>query len=211
MTELGEPIRTAAGEFRRVVLGVRPDQLAECTPCAGYDIRGLLNHLLYWSPRLAAAARKEPAPPADGGEEAARLVEGDWAGRLLALTDDLVGALGAAGAGEGTTTMGGDSLPAAMVERMALCEFVLHGWDLAMAARLPFDPAPAVAEATEEVMREMAGQGRAMKVFGPEVPVAADAPALHRALGLSGRDPAWEPVAFSVGVAGGGGGRSTAL
>jgi hypothetical protein len=34
-------------------------------------------------------------------------------------------------------------------------------------------------------------QGREMGLYGPQVTVPADAPALDRVLGLTGRDPAW--------------------
>lgn len=34
-------------------------------------------------------------------------------------------------------------------------------------------------------------QGREMGLYGPKVAVPADAPALDRILGLTGRDPAW--------------------
>lgn len=44
-------------------------------------------------------------------------------------------------------------------------------------------------------MAETGEQGRQMGIFGAPVPVAADAPALDRALGLSGRDPGWAPAA----------------
>ncbi|PRX50506.1 uncharacterized protein (TIGR03086 family) [Prauserella shujinwangii] len=193
MSEWEVPIKLAAGEFRGVVLGVRPEQLAEPTPCAGYDVRGLLNHVLYWAPRLTAAARREPPPPSDGGEVAADLVTGDWQGRLGTLTDELVAALAAPGATEGTTTMGGGELPAAMVAAMELCELVIHGWDLARATGQPFDCAPEAVAAAEEAMRGMAEQGRAMGVFGPEVPVRPEAGPLERTLALSGRDPSWRP------------------
>jgi len=43
-----------------------------------------------------------------------------------------------------------------------------------------------------EVARS-AEQGRAMGVYGAEVPVAADASLMARTLALSGRDPRWTP------------------
>ncbi|MEU6643252.1 maleylpyruvate isomerase N-terminal domain-containing protein [Saccharomonospora sp. NPDC046836] len=63
MSDLPETVRTAAVPFRDVVRGLPAERLDDPTPCAEYDVRGLLNHLLYWAPRLLAAARREPAPP----------------------------------------------------------------------------------------------------------------------------------------------------
>lgn len=111
--------------------------------------------------------------------------------RLEGQVDALVDAFAAASAWQGTTRMNGSDVPAAMTGSMVLCEFVLHGWDLATATGGHFDCEPATAEAIEHVMHTTGEQGRAMGAFGPAVGVAETAPALDRALGLAGRDPNW--------------------
>ncbi|PXY35190.1 TIGR03086 family protein [Prauserella coralliicola] len=191
MPDLREPIRIAAADLCDVVRGVRADQLAEPTPCESYDVRGLLNHLLYWGPALLAAARKSEVPARSCDEESAALATGDWAQRLVKQTEELVDALGEPSAWEGVTSMGAGDLPARMVGEMVLCEFVLHGWDLARATGGRLRRADETGPSAELVMRGMAEQGRSMRVFGEEVPVPASAPPLHRALGLSGRSPDW--------------------
>ncbi|MFF5990870.1 TIGR03086 family metal-binding protein [Prauserella flavalba] len=191
MSDLREPIRIAAADLCAVVRGVRGDQLAEPTPCESYDVRGLLNHLLYWGPALLAAARKSDVPARAAGEESAALVAGDWAQRLVKQTEDLADALGEPSAWEGVTSMGGGELPARMAGEMVLCELVLHGWDLARATGGSLRGADETGPAIEQVMRGMAEQGRGMGVFGEEVPVPASASPLDRALGLSGRSPDW--------------------
>lgn len=195
MSQHREPTALAAARFRAVVdaVSASPDRLGLPTPCEHYDVRDLLNHLLYWAPRLLAAARKEPPPAADGGEEAVDLVTGDWAAVLSRQVDDLAAALREPGAADGVTTMGGGELPASMIGGMVLCEWAIHGWDLAVATGVPFTCDPEIAAAVEQVMRGMAEQGRQMKVFGPEVPLDGETSPLRRALALSGRDPAWAP------------------
>ncbi|GAB3495089.1 TIGR03086 family metal-binding protein [Amycolatopsis cihanbeyliensis] len=206
MSELASAMNGAAGAFRAVVRGVPTERLAAPTPRAHYDLRGLLNHLLYWAPRLSAAARRLPAPPPDGGEEAADLVTGEWRDRLAGAADKLATALGSPRAWEGTTEMsaggddgrasraggakaGGTRLPASMVGSMVLCELVVHGWDLAVATGQPFRCPPEVAEAALVAVGGLAEQGRAYGVFGEPVEVGPAASALERTLGLTGRRP----------------------
>ncbi|MBK1785204.1 TIGR03086 family protein [Prauserella sp. ASG 168] len=191
MSDLREPIKIAAADLIRVVHGVRAGHLAEPTPCESYDVRGLCNHLLYWGPALHAAARKSEVPPRAAAEESADLVTGDWAARLVRQTEDLACALADPDAWQGGTTMGGGDLPASMVGEMVLCEFVLHGWDLARATGQQLVSTDETGEAAEMVMLGMAEQGRRLQVFGEAVPVADSASAFERALGLSGRSPDW--------------------
>jgi quinol monooxygenase YgiN len=82
-------------------------------------------------------------------------------------------------------------MPGELALGMILWEYQVHGWDLATALDRAWVPDPAGVEASLAfapmmLTDEYQGEG---KTFGPRVPVAADAPALDRLLGLSGRDP----------------------
>ncbi|MGW4060253.1 TIGR03086 family metal-binding protein [Amycolatopsis sp. NPDC004747] len=184
-------LRPAAAEFLRIARAV-PDLTAP-TPCAGYDVRGLLNHLLYWGPWLIAAGRRaEPPSPAVGEAEAALVADG-WRVDLEKQTEVLVSVFEAPSAWTGTTALGSAPMPSAVVGAMVLGEFVLHGWDLARAGGRPCSFAPEATTAVYESAVAMGDRARSMGVYGPEVPVAAGAPPLERALGAAGRDPAWRP------------------
>jgi uncharacterized protein (TIGR03086 family) len=184
-------LRPAAAEFRRIAHAVA--DLTAPTPCAGYDVRGLLDHLLYWGPWLIAAGRREDPPAPGDGEAAAALVTDDWRAALEKQTETLVDVFGTPSAWTGTTALGTAAMPASVVGDMVLGEFVLHGWDLARASGQEFRCAPEAATAVFESAVAMGEQARAMGVYGPAVEVPSDASPLERALGASGRDPAWTP------------------
>jgi uncharacterized protein (TIGR03086 family) len=184
-----ELIRPAAAGFLRVAHAVA--DLTAPTPCAGYDVRGLLNHLLYWGPWLVAAGRREDPPSPSAGEAEAALVTDDWRAALEKQTETLVDVFGTPSAWTGMTALGTARLPASVVGDMVLGEFVLHGWDLARASGQELRCAPGAATAVHASAVAMGEQARSMGVYGPAVPVAPGAPLLERALGASGRDPAW--------------------
>jgi uncharacterized protein (TIGR03086 family) len=68
-------------------------------------------------------------------------------------------------------------------------ELVLHGWDLAVATGQQYTVDPAAAAAALAAVEANADLFRQYQGFAEAVPVPADAAALDRALGLSGRDP----------------------
>jgi len=74
---------------------------------------------------------------------------------------------------------------------VALTEVVIHGWDIARAAGLPYAVDRHTAEAVLAHVTLVAAEGPVEGLFGPAVPVADDAPVLDRIVALSGRDPAW--------------------
>ncbi len=184
----------AAAPFAAIARAAARTPLTAPTPCAGWDVRALVNHLLYWGPVLAAAGERSGSAPPAAAEEDVDLVGDGWPTRLVAVVADVAGAWGVPAAWTGTVSLGApEPLPAGMIGGMALGELVVHGWDLARAAAVDVAWPQPVADAALEAVRGMAAQGRDMGVFGPEVPVPADATALDRALGLSGRDPGWAP------------------
>jgi uncharacterized protein (TIGR03086 family) len=182
----------AAGAMAAVVRTITDDQLTSKTPCTEYDVRALVNHLLFWGPSLAGGGRKESIAPPATAESDVDLTAGDWRGDLLAVLDTIASSWAPPAAWEGEASMGTPHLlPAPVLGDMIIGELAVHGWDLAVATGQRLDlPADLLAH-LHDAVSVSAEQGREMGLFGPEVAVPADAPPLDRVLALTGRDPAW--------------------
>jgi uncharacterized protein (TIGR03086 family) len=184
----------AAEEAARIVRGVPEDLLDAPTPCPGWDVRALINHMILWSGPGATAARKlPPEGPIEEGQDF--VADGDWAARYTGRVRAMAAAWGNAEAWEGRTSLTGkpDGMPAPFIGWMLMGECVLHGWDLAVATSQKITlPDDLVAELYERTLPS-ADMGREYKVFGAEVKVPDSAPPLDRLLGLTGRDPSWTP------------------
>lgn len=179
---------------RRIVAlldGVPDAALTAATPCADMPVAGLLDHVIGFSEAFRAGAAKEPdrgGPVAD----AAHLDPG-WRTLLPQRLDALVAAWRDPAAAEGTTRIAGIEMPATTTVVVALDELVLHGWDLARATGQPYVPDAADVTAILGFVESFGSPEGTPGLFGPAVPVPDDAPPFDRALGLSGRDPAWRP------------------
>ncbi|MCA1655021.1 MAG: TIGR03086 family protein [Pseudonocardiaceae bacterium] len=192
----------AAAAMAEIVRGIRADHLSAPTPCAEYDVRALVNHLLFWGPSLEGAGRKEAVPPPAAADTDVDLTTGDWAGDLLTQLDRTTAAWAASSAWEGDTVMGSPmELPAAVIGDMIVGELVVHGWDLARATGQTLELDDELLTYVHAAVASGAEQGRDMGIYGAEVAVPATAPMLARIVGLTGRDPEWS--AAGAGVAGG--------
>lgn len=85
-------------------------------------------------------------------------------------------------------------MPAQVVGLVALDELVVHGWDVAVASGQRYAPPPEEIDAAMAFVTSFEAP-RDGTLFGEIVPVPADAPPLHQLLGLTGRDPSWQPPA----------------
>jgi uncharacterized protein (TIGR03086 family) len=186
----------AAESLATLVGEVRDDQLGDPTPCTDLSIADLLDHIAMLGPAFTAAARKalgeltdRPPPPADGS----RLAVG-WRERIGHDLRSLAGAWRDPDAWTGMTRAGGVDLPGEVAGLVALDELVLHGWDLAMATGQRFVCDDGSLRAVQGFVEQFSGDGHDEErqgLFGPELPVPADAPLLTRVLGMAGRDADW--------------------
>ncbi|HEX7537791.1 MAG TPA: TIGR03086 family metal-binding protein [Dermatophilaceae bacterium] len=186
-----ELLRIVLADLAPVVDGIAQDQLHRPTPCADLDVEQLRNHVLGWLTTFAAGFA-DPEGQAPRADLEGYRAPSDAAGAVRAAAEQLDSAL-RAGAAERPLRLGDSAMPGGLALDMILWEYQVHGWDLAVATGQPWMPP---AEAAEESLafapgmltEDYQGEGKA---FGPPVVVRADASALDRLIGLSGRDPVW--------------------
>ncbi|MFD0904694.1 TIGR03086 family metal-binding protein [Actinomadura sediminis] len=183
----------AAEAAARIVLEIPEARLDGRTPAPEWTVRDLVNHLILWTSRGETAARKEPTT--GPGEDHDFTAEPRWAERFEEQARRTAEAWLDPAAWEGNTSLVGnkEGMPATYIGGILYGEFVVHGWDLAVATgREPGFPPEVVQDAWEQLV-PTAEVGREYGAFGPEVPVPESAPLLDRLVGLAGRDPNWRP------------------
>jgi uncharacterized protein (TIGR03086 family) len=199
MVDLEPPAR----QLKTLLSGITDDQLAARTPCEDFTVGDLLDHLMGLTIAFRNAATKSTGAVAEqegvsaaasgpGAASAANL-DPEWRRRLPLQLDGLVAAWKDPAAWTGTTEAGGVTMPAEIMGVIAMNELVIHGWDLARSIGQPFTCDPQSTEAIFALLSQAADDQGPEGLFGPTVEVPRDAPLLHRAIGLSGRDPSWRP------------------
>ncbi|MEY9946405.1 TIGR03086 family metal-binding protein [Kitasatospora sp. GAS1066B] len=189
---LHQPLSDAVARMATVVGSVDPARLSAATPCAEYDVRGLVNHLLFWAPIIEGVGLHKTAVIDRAAEGRDDHTGGDWQADYLGWLDRIDRAWASDSAWEGTATLGPATVPAAVIGEKTLVELAVHGWDLARATGQEFQVTDAVADHANRIILATADETRAMRMFGPPVTVPATASALDRALACSGRDPQWD-------------------
>ncbi|MEW2491311.1 TIGR03086 family metal-binding protein [Streptomyces sp. NPDC048411] len=188
-TDLGPAARQVAA----LLDGIEEKQLTDPTPCPDYAVRELLAHLVGLSRAFRDAARKDLGPTTDSSPAAALPVLGDdWRETLPPLLDELVTAWRDPAARQGMTRAGGVDLPGEVAAMVALNELVVHGWDLARSTGQAYEADEASLRVSLAMLTPRDDAPRP-DVFGPPVPVPADAPLVDRVIAMSGRHPDWQP------------------
>ncbi|MDG4833407.1 TIGR03086 family metal-binding protein [Solwaraspora sp. WMMD1047] len=186
-------LEPAARALRGLLPAVTDDRLTNPTPCAGWTVGDLLDHLLGLTVAFRMAAAKAPDPaPGGPAEPSAVNLPASWREDLSERLDALVAAWRDPAAWTGETAVGGANLPGAIMGVVALNELTLHGWDLARGTDQPFEPDPRTVEAVHGLVSHQASDDGTPGLFGPQLRPDPDAPLFDRVLALAGRDPDWK-------------------
>jgi uncharacterized protein (TIGR03086 family) len=186
----------ATDMLSRVVVDVPDDRLGAPTPDGDATVADLLDHISSFSAAFAAAAAKDvaasrPARPPDGSR-----LQPDWRVRIPERLAALAAAWQSESAWTGMTSVGGIDMPGEVAASVATNEIIVHGWDLAAGTGHDYSADRDLVDAATAFVEPAVRQNPegVPGLFGPAVVVADGAPALHRLLGLTGRDPAWRPA-----------------
>ncbi len=172
--ELYKRAATAAAALAR---SVEPAQRGASTPCSEWDVAALLDHMAGGGAYLMGALGGDPGVAAAWPDESA--------------VEACMAALREPGALE-RRCMSPANFEWSVAEAAAgtAMDQLIHTWDLAVATgadrTLDSEVAAAIVAMFVPMMPEM---GRQAGFVGPEITVAADAPAQDRLLGAMGRDP----------------------
>ncbi|MFF7312562.1 TIGR03086 family metal-binding protein [Streptomyces sp. NPDC008137] len=193
MTDTILDLGPQAAVVARLAEGVTDEQLADPTPCPEYAVRHVLGHLFHLAAAFRDAGRKELGATTDTNPQSALPDIGPgWREELPQVLGELAEAWRDPAAWTGMTRAGGLDLPGEIAGLVATDELVIHGWDLARATGQSYAPDPAALQVCRDFLAAADDPGRG-EIFGPVVPVGADAALLDRAVGLSGREPGWTP------------------
>ena len=174
---------------RRILAGVTRDQLDGPTPCASWDVRVLVNHIIggsFWFADTIATGGADTLPTRDytGGNLVGSYDEG--------IRATLAG-FGAPGALEAIIRLPFGEFPCARYMSLATNDTFVHGWDLAKATGQPSDLDPSLAlELLDESRRAIPDAFRGPDgdaPFGSVVEIADSAPAADRLAAFLGRHP----------------------
>jgi uncharacterized protein (TIGR03086 family) len=187
MTDIAQLHRRALDETQPIVAGVAGDQMSEATPCEGWDVRALMNHLVagnLWAAELGAGATiDEVGTRLDGdllGDDPLEAYEAS--ATLAAAIFEAPGAL------EKPCAVSYGPVPGSVYAGHRFIDVLIHGWDLATATGQDTNLDPELAEAAYELLLAEADLVRASGMFGQDLAVPDDASLQTRMLAFIGRE-----------------------
>ncbi|MFK3980549.1 TIGR03086 family metal-binding protein [Micromonospora sp. NPDC050397] len=190
--ELLQTYRRGLSEFTDRVSQIGYDQWALPTPCANWDVRTLVNHVVgedRWSVALLGGATVAQVGDRFEGD----LLGTDPAGAARDAAAAAERAVSEPGALDRIVHLSTGDTPASEYLHQLLAEHLVHGWDLAVAIGV----APTMhAEAVQECSQWFSGRSEAYRQGGLTslaVHVPENAGEQDRLVAAFGRDPDWAP------------------
>lgn len=179
------------------VVDVPDELLGRPTPCASFTVADLRRHVLAWLQFFAAALTDPSGETPRLDPETWELAAGESASAIVRSAGGDIAAAARAGVASELVVMSQARMAGDGVLGMALGEYLVHGWDLAVATgRADVDPSAFADEAAAAIafLRTMVKpeyRGPDTGFFDEEVPAPDGATALEHLLCFAGRNPAW--------------------
>ncbi len=174
-----EQLEVLIPNFGRLV-DAAGDSLDQMTPCEGWVVRDVFDHVNNGARMFAAAYT--------GGPVKERAIGENPKAAIAEALGDFVVALRAPGALERTVETPFGAMPGEVFGRLAALDLLMHTWDVATA----IDSAPEVADDVVAAVSGFAHQAltdelRTPGLFGPEVEAPVGAPPLDALAAFTGR------------------------
>lgn len=169
------------------ILGsVKEDQLGDATPCAEFTVKDLVNHIIGWTSAFGSVATGAETD----FEQKTDFTAGDFRAEYQKAAAATTAAWQADGVMEREMTMPWGPMPGAQVQRLALMEAVVHGWDLAKATGQDAEiPAQLAEPMLGGVKRIIPAGERTEGAFASEITVPDDASPTDKLVAYLGRKP----------------------
>jgi len=189
-----ESYRRSLSEFTDRVPQVGADQWEGPTPCAEWNVRALVNHIVYedrWTvPLVRGAALAEVGDRFEGD-----LLGADPSGAARDAAAEADEAFSEPGALERTVELSFGETPAREYGYQLLADHLVHAWDLAAAIGAERRLDPDVVRAVADWFADAEAGYRRAGAIAARVEVGADASDQDRLIAAFGRDPDWQPPA----------------
>ncbi|MDH4145228.1 MAG: TIGR03086 family metal-binding protein [Acidimicrobiia bacterium] len=165
----------------QLLSGTTAAQLGDPTPCKGWTVRELVEHLTAVVAGMGAAV--------SGSAPAAFAVEGDLGKGFAPIAAATLAAWRSPGALEATVDAGAGAMPGSVYLGINLLDTAGHAWDLAKATgqdtELPAGAAQVALECARQIVSDEIRPGR----FDAAVAVGADASPTTQLAAFLGRQP----------------------
>lgn len=186
MTDIAELHAQALDATGRIVRGVPADRWGAATPCAGWDARALLNHLVagnLWAAELAGGGTIDGVGTRLDGD----LLGGDPAAAYAESAAAAAAVFRRPGALDAPCAVSYGPVPGSVYAGHRFLDVLVHGWDLAVATGQDHALDPKLMDACRQIIEPQLEAFRGAGALGPPLAVPAGASDQTRFLALLGR------------------------
>ncbi len=177
-----ELLQRAVDQLDGLIARIGPQQAELRTPCPNWDLRQLVNHIVYDVDLFAAMTRG-----AERGSPDVDRIGDDWLGAYRAASGTLLADWQTRGT-DGTLKTSLGEFPLTWAVGQQVVDLAVHGWDVARSIGEPVDALDEdVGEASLAWLHDNLKPQFRGEAFGPEVPAPATAPLYDRLAAFSGR------------------------